>query len=110
MIKSVYAQQVNLNGVGIKGPLEGYNTEGYNTIGDIINNLVPFVISIGGVLLFFILMWGGYDYVTSQGTPEKIKSANAKITAAIVGFILLVLSFLITRVISYIFGVGEGII
>ena len=107
MIKSVYAQQVNLNGVGIKGPLEGYNTF---RIGDIINNLVPFVISIGGVLLFFILMWGGYDYVTSQGTPEKIKSANAKITAAIVGFILLVLSFLITRVISYIFGVGEGII
>ncbi len=105
MIKSVYAQQVNLNGVGIEGPLKGYET-----IGDVINNLVPFVISIGGVLLFFILMWGGYDYVTSQGTPEKIKSANAKITAAVVGFILLVLSFLITRVISYIFGVGEGII
>lgn len=105
MIKSVLAQEVRLNGVGIKGPLQGYNT-----IGDVINNLVPFVISIGGILLFFILMWGGYDYVTSQGTPEKIKSANAKITAAIVGFILLVLSFLITRVISYIFGVGEGIV
>ncbi len=105
MIKSVLAQEVRLNGVEFKGPLQGYDT-----IGDVINNLVPFVISIGGILLFFILMWGGYDYVTSQGTPEKIKSANAKITAAIVGFILLVLSFLITRVISYIFGVGEGII
>lgn len=106
MTSQVLAQELRMNGgIGIKGPLKGYNT-----IGDVINNIVPFVITVGGILLFFILMWGGYDYVTSQGTPEKIKSANAKITAAIVGFVLLVLSFLITRVISYIFGVGEGII
>ena len=105
MITTVFAQDVKMNGVSLTGPLQGYNT-----IGDIVNNLVPFVITIGGIMLFLILMWGGYDYVTSQGTPEKIKSANAKITAAIVGFVLLVLSFLITRIISYIFGVGQGII
>jgi TRAP-type C4-dicarboxylate transport system permease small subunit len=105
MIATVFAQEVKMNGVSLKGPLQGYNT-----IGDIVNNLVPFVITIGGIMLFLILMWGGYDYVTSQGTPEKIKSANAKITAAIIGFVLLVLSFLITRIISYIFGVGQGII
>lgn len=105
MIATAFAQEVKMNGVSLKGPLQGYNT-----IGDIVNNLVPFVITIGGIMLFLILMWGGYDYVTSQGTPEKIKSANAKITAAIVGFVLLVLSFLITRIISYIFGVGQGII
>jgi hypothetical protein len=55
-------------------------------------------------------MWGGFDYVTSQGAPEKLKSANAKITAGVIGFVILVLSFLITRVLSYIFGVGQGII
>ena len=99
------AQNVSLNGVSIQGPLVGYNT-----IGDIINNVVPFVISIAGILLFFILMWGGYDYIMSQGTPEKLKTANAKITAAIVGFVLLILAFLITRIISYVFGIGNGII
>jgi len=100
------AQNVTLNGISIQGPLDS----SYNSIGSIINNVVPFVISIAGILLFFILMWGGYDYIMSQGTPEKLKTANAKITAAIVGFILLVLAFLITRVIAYVFGVGEGII
>lgn len=105
MIHDVYAQQISLNGNAIKGPLEGYNN-----IGDIVNNVVPFIMTLAGIILFFVLMWGGLDYVTSQGSPEKLKNANAKITAGVIGFVLLVLSFLITRVLAYIFGVGQGII
>ncbi len=105
MIKDAYAQSINISGTPITGPLVGYNT-----IGDVVNNVVPFVMSIAGIILFFILMWGGYDYLMSQGAPEKIKSANAKITAGVVGFVLLILSFLITRVITYIFGIGGGAI
>ncbi len=105
MMRNVFAQEVEINGVNIEGPLKGFST-----IGDVINKVVPFVITIAGIILFFILMWGGYDYLMSQGTPEKVKSANAKITAGIVGFVLLVLSFLITRIVTYIFGVGGGTI
>ena len=105
MIHDVLAQEVKVNGISISGPLVGYNT-----IGDIINNVVPFIMTLAGIILFFVLMWGGLDYVTSQGQPEKLKTANAKITAGVIGFVLLVLSFLITRVLAYIFGVGQGII
>ncbi len=94
-----------VNGQQICGPLVGFNN-----IGDIINKVVPFVISLAGIILFFVLMWGGYDYVTSQGTPEKLKTANAKITAAVIGFVLLVLSYFLTRIVAFIFGVGQGII
>jgi len=96
---------VTVKGQEICSPLVGYNN-----IGDIINNVVPFVMTLAGIILFFVLMWGGFDYATSQGSPEKLKTANAKITAGVIGFVLLVLSFFITRVLSYIFGVGEGII
>lgn len=106
MIKTVFAQDISLGGMKIKGPLD----PSYTSIASIINNVVPFVIALAGIMLFFILMWGGFDYATSQGAPEKLKSANAKITAGIIGFILLVLSFLITRIIAFVFGVGEGII
>lgn len=105
MIPTVFAQDVNVNGMTLKGPLVGYSN-----IGDIINNVVPFIMTLAGIILFFVLMWGGFDYVTSQGLPEKLKSANAKITAGVIGFVLLVLSFLITRILAYIFGVGQGII
>jgi len=105
MIKTVFAQDISVNGMRIRGPLVGFNN-----IADIINNVVPFIMSLAGVILFFVLMWGGFDYVTSQGAPEKLKTANAKITAGVIGFVILVLSFLITRILSFIFGVGQGII
>lgn len=105
MFPQVFAQEINVNGMRLKGPLVGYTS-----IADIINNVVPFIMTMAGIILFFVLMWGGFDYVTSQGQPEKLKTANAKITAGVIGFVLLVLSFLITRVLSYIFGIGQGII
>lgn len=105
MIKGVFAQTVSINGTPVTGPLVGYTN-----IASIVNNVVPFIIAIAGIILFFVLMWGGFDYVTSQGLPEKLKTANAKISAGVIGFVLLVLAFLITRILSYIFGIGEGII
>jgi len=77
MINTVFAQDIKVNGMSIKGPLD----PSYTSIASIINNVVPFIMTIAGIMLFFILMWGGFDYVTSQGLPEKLKSANAKITA-----------------------------
>jgi len=106
MIKTAYAACINIGGSQICDKLDNK----YTNIGSVINGIVPFIIAIAGVLLFFILMWGGYDYLTSQGLPEKIKSANAKITSAVIGFVLLILSFLITRIISFMFGVGQGIL
>lgn len=105
MFKTIYAQEINVNGMKLKGPLVGFDS-----IASIINNVVPFIMSLAGIILFFVLMWGGFDYVSSQGAPEKLKTANAKITAGVIGFVILVLSFLLTRILSYIFGIGEGII
>lgn len=105
MTHRLLAQSIKIGGSDIKGPLDGFNT-----IGDIVNKVVPFVMSIAGIILFFVLLWGGLDYVTSQGSPEKLKSANAKITAGLTGFAILVFSFLISRIFAYIFGVGEGIL
>lgn len=105
MIKTIFAQEIRIGGMPIKGPL----SRDYTSIASIINNVVPFIIALAGIILFFVLMWGGFDYVTSQGAPEKLKTANAKITAGVIGFILLITSFLIVRILSYIFGIGQGI-
>jgi hypothetical protein len=44
----------------------------------------------------------------SQGDPDQVTAGKNKITAAIVGLILLVLSYFITNLLGYIFGVGGG--
>jgi len=40
----------------------------------------------------------------SQGNPDKIKTGQAKITSGIIGFLLLIVSFLAVKLIAVIFG------
>jgi hypothetical protein len=58
--------------------------------------------------LLFVFIWGGYDLIMSQGDANKVKSAQAKITTGLIGFILLILSYLITSLVARIFGLGGG--
>ena len=99
------SQSVNLDGQTIEGPLEGINT-----LGDLVSQVLRFLLPLGGIVLLLVLIWGGYDYMMSQGNPEKLKSAQAKITTGLIGFALLVFSYLIVRLLSTIFGLGGGIL
>jgi hypothetical protein len=95
------AQKVNIGGQQIEGPLQGIDN-----IGQLVSRLLLFLIPFAGVILLFVLIWGGYDFIISQGNPEKIKGAQAKISTGIIGFILLIISYLLVRVITKIFGLG----
>lgn len=99
------SQNVNIGGQQIMGPLVGINT-----VGDLVNRMILFLFPLAGIVLFFVLIWGGYDFLLSQGNPEKIKSARAKITAGLIGFVLLVASYLIVKLITVIFGLQSGIL
>lgn len=104
-MKIIFAQELRISGQPIQGPLVGIEN-----IADVINNITKFFLfPAAGIILFFILVAGGYQLLLSSGNPEKIKSAKAKITSGIIGFILLILSYFIVRLIAKIFGIGEGI-
>ncbi len=105
MKSQLLAQSTQIGGTEITGPLKNINN-----LGDLINAVLPFIMSMAGIILFFVIVWGGSDIMMSQGSPEKMKSGRAKLTAGIIGFVLLVSSYLITKLLSYIFNVGEGIL
>ena len=44
---------------------------------------------LGALLVFMYLIWGGIEWITSGGDKGKTESARNKITAAIVGLIVL---------------------
>ncbi len=104
MKTSFLTQRIEISGQPIEGPLQGINT-----IGDLINRILPFLTAFAGVILLFVFIWGGYDFITSQGNADKVKSAQAKITTGIIGFVLLIISYLLVRVIAKIFGLEGGI-
>lgn len=99
------AQKVTINNQTINGPVVGIND-----LGGLVSKIVnTFLIPLAGIILFIVLLWGGYSFITSRGNPEKVKSARAKITTGLIGFILLIVSYLIVRLLSYVFGLGNGL-
>lgn len=104
-MKILLAQSLNLGSQTIQGPLDS----SVDSLGKIITKGLSFIMPMAGIVLLFVLISGGYDYMMSQGNADKTKSAQAKITSGVIGFILLIASFLITRLIAAIFGLGGGI-
>lgn len=104
------AQKICIAGQCVVGALPTSGPGKINNLGDLVNRVVQFLIPMAAVILLLVFIWGGYDYMTSQGAPDKIKAAQAKFTTGIIGLVLLLLSYIIVRTISSVFGLGGGII
>ena len=71
----------------------------FTDIGELINKALNFVMVLGALLVFLYLIWGGIEWITSGGDKGKTESARNKITAAIVGLIVLAASWAILMLI-----------
>ncbi|HLB60530.1 MAG TPA: pilin [Patescibacteria group bacterium] len=99
------AQELQLPGVSpITGPTD-LDPELTN-IGGVITKLMPLLFSVAGLILFAMFLWGGYDLMFSGGEPQKAESAKAKMTYAVVGFILVFTAYWLTQALGYIFDVN----
>ncbi len=104
------AQKICIGGQCVTGALQTTGPAKINTLADLVNRVVTFLIPLASIILLFVFIWGGYDYMMSQGAPDKIKSAQAKFTTGIIGLVLLLLSYVLVKTIGSIFGLGGGII
>ena len=51
------------------------------------------------------MIWGGIDWITSEGDKKKLDSARGKITLAILGLIVVFVAFILAQIIFNFFGV-----
>lgn len=71
----------------------------------VFNNVISVVLALAGIVLFIMLLSGGFKYITSGGDPKGIEGAKKTLTYAIGGMILLAMAFLILRFIQEFTGV-----
>lgn len=76
------------------------------TLGAGFNRLVGPAFAIAGVAVVIYLLIGGLKYMTSGGDKNAIASAQQMMTHAIIGFVLLVLLFVIVQFVPEFFGAG----
>ena len=65
-----------------------------------IKYLYEWMISLGGLAAFVVLVYAGFIYLTSAGNPQKMSDAMARIKSASFGLILLLSSVLILNTIN----------
>jgi len=71
----------------------------------VFKNIVTLVVSTVSLVLFIMLIIGGFKYLTSGGDPKATESAKNTMTYAILGLIAIVASYLILRLIATLTGV-----
>src|SRR5579872_3600573 len=53
------------------------------------NQTMQTLVSLASIIGVLFLVKGGYDYITSQGNPEKLENAKKTIRNAILGIIII---------------------
>lgn len=66
----------------------------------IINNISMIVLAFVGVLAVLYLIYGGVLYLTAGGEAEKASKGRTAITNAIIGIIIIILSFVIYQFVT----------
>ncbi len=91
-------------------PLEGLYAPGKAmggsgaTLSTLLNPLIYNFLIISGILAFIVIIFAGFSYITASGDKGKIEMSQNMLNYGILGLIVVVLAFLITRVIGAVFG------
>lgn len=92
----------------IKGPIKKNfivdHFDGSLTIGSIINRALTYVFPFAGIILLVVLIMGGFQLLTSGGNQESIKAGQAKLTSAIIGFVIIFIAYWLIQIIDVLFG------
>jgi hypothetical protein len=83
----------------------GYKT-GYESVGEFISRILPNVFVIAGIILFFLILLGGFSILTASGDKEKVSQGSKTLTAALVGFVIIFAAYWIIQVIEVITGIS----
>ena len=78
----------------------------FSNIGALLGNIIIAAMVIAGLMVFFYLIMGGIQYISSGGDKAQAEAARNRITYALIGLVIVVGSFAITKLIEAFFGIN----
>lgn len=68
--------------------------------GDFVVWIYNAIIFISALAAFGVIVWGGLEYLTSAGNPSRMQSGMNRIQDAIIGILIVLISYLILQTIN----------
>jgi hypothetical protein len=84
--------------IGLKG--------GTDSLGGIISTFLPYLLTIAGLILFGMLVAGGFTMLAGAADKEAQEKGKKQITSALTGFVIVFLSYWIAQILQVIFKVN----
>ncbi|MFA7301482.1 MAG: hypothetical protein WC069_04185 [Candidatus Shapirobacteria bacterium] len=78
---------------------------GTGGVGMILTALLPYIYVAAGLLLLVTLIMGGITLMTAAGDAGKMKQGYGQITAALIGFVIVFVTFFVAQILELILGV-----
>ncbi len=70
----------------------------------VFKNIVFWLFALAGIAAVFFVMFAGIKFLTSGGDPKQVEGARKTMTYAIIGLVIIILSFAIINLIGVITG------
>lgn len=64
---------------------------------EIVGQYISIFLGLLGIILVVLIVYGGYLWMTSMGSEEKVKKAKTLITDAVIGMIILLAAYAISN-------------
>ena len=77
-----------------------------NCIPIVFSNILNWALAFAGVAALFLIILSGIKFITSGGDPKQVEGARKTLTYAIIGLLIILFSFFIINIISYVTGVN----
>lgn len=71
----------------------------------IINALLPYMLTLTGLILLVMLIMGGFGMLTAATDAKKAEAAKARITASLIGFFIIFAAYWIVQILEIVLGV-----
>jgi hypothetical protein len=66
-----------------------------------IQTIYTLLLSVSGGIALLLIIYSGYQLMTSRGNPEQVKAARERLTSAFVGLLFLIFSLVILEVLGF---------
>lgn len=84
----------------------GSNGTKFDTLGGIISAFLPYLLTIAGLILFGMLIMGGFTMLAGAADKESQEKGKKMLTSALTGFFIIFLAYWIAQILQVIFKVN----
>ena len=74
-------------------------------VSDLLNSILPPLLTIAGLILFGMIIMGGFEMLTAASDAKKAEAGKGRITSAIIGFLIIFCAYWIVQILEIVLGV-----